>query len=149
MQTTATNSGPSFQGWRARLRLPHLFLMAVALTAACESEGCGWPKGANCDPCLELFEIKPSRITAGQSTTFRIRLDKEAPQETTVAFESNTQTGVTDTVVNAPLSFKFVKGAREVSLTIETTRKWKTQTHINYYAWVANGKKLGQTLLID
>jgi len=71
-------------------------------------------------PKIIRFSINPSDLIAGQSSSFTVILDKPAPPGTVVIFDSVTNTGLTDTIINLPVSLTFNQSQTQASLIVQT-----------------------------
>lgn len=84
---------------------------------------------------IASFTITPSTIQAGASTVFQVVLQNPAPPSgATVVFSSITNTGVTDTIVNMPVSLQFAAGIKQSNITVNTQRVTPDTTDIVFTA---------------
>jgi hypothetical protein len=114
-------------------------------TAKYDTSGGPAPSPSPQPPRISSFTITPAVISAGQSTVFRAVLEQSAPASgATIAFSSITNTGVTSTIVNMPVSLQFDPGAREGSITVSTQRVTPETTDIVFTAATAISTKSAQ-----
>jgi hypothetical protein len=85
---------------------------------------------------IASFTITPSSVNAGTSVIFKIVLESPASSAgAIVGFSSITNTGVTNTIVNMPISWQFSPGTKESSLVVNTQRITNETTDIVFTAF--------------
>lgn len=93
-------------------------------------------------PRIASFTITPSTIQAGTSAVFQVVLQNPAPAGgVTVGFSSITNTGLTDTIVNMPISLQFSAGLKQGSITVNTQRVTSDTTDIVFTAFTVISKQ--------
>jgi hypothetical protein len=99
------------------------------------------PNGAGSSIAIASFAITPGEINAGETTTFKVTLTQPAaPGGTTVGFDSITTRGLTDTLVNRPVSLKIPEGATEGTSVVRTQRQTEGTTEIIFTAHIGDSK---------
>jgi hypothetical protein len=95
-------------------------------------------------PAIASVTLTPDRIAAGETTVLAIELDRPAPDGFVVGIAQITNSGVTDTVVNMPVSVRFEAGARRFPIVIRTQRKTDRVTTIEFTAFHGSDKRSAQ-----
>jgi hypothetical protein len=91
---------------------------------------------------ISKFTITPSTIQAGDSTVFQVVLQNLAPAGgVTVVFSWITNTGLTDTILNMPVSLQIPAGVQQASTTVNTHRLTPDTTDIVFTAATAISKQ--------
>lgn len=107
------------------------------------------PPHASPEPArISDLTITPSTTPAGGSVVFRVVLEKPAPTAgAVVAFSSITNTGLTSTIVNMPVSMKLNPGIKEGSLTVKTQRMTQEVTDIVFTAATSINNKSAELII--
>jgi len=97
---------------------------------------------------IQKFTISPDEVSAGSTVQFTVTLDKPAGDGgAEIGFSSITNTGLTDTIVNMPVSLRLNKGIKEGTIKVRTQRVTNEATHIVFTAYNWNSQYSAELLI--